>query len=200
MFRAAALLAGFGLLAGCNAQPSGQALQKQEATRAAQVAKLSGWDRAFTPDVAVGAANQLGFKAPAFAATGAEYRTAGGPVTIGSSFGKTPSRVAFKAKGAAADKIDAMAFDLTTAAADAKGAALARERFAEMVKIFLFQSKIDASPIAAKLSNGEAGSGSLAGAPYQILATPAGKDGMSHLTVTFTRTGASASGNQTQGK
>jgi hypothetical protein len=110
---------------------------------------------------------------------------------ISSSFAKQPNRVAFKASGAAADKVDQIAFDL--AITDAKGAADARTRLADLVRDYLFQSKIDAKPVHAAIVEGEQAKGDLAGTPWQIVKTP--KDGAEHLTVTFTRTGASAPAN-----
>lgn len=188
MIRAAATLSLAALaLAGCGRASQGEAVQKQEQARAAEVAKASGWDRAFRPDVALAAANQFGFRPSPYAAAANGFASTGGPVTIANSFAKAPNRISFAARGAAADKLDRIAFalDLT----DAESAGMARTRTADLVRDYLFQSKIDAKPIHAAIEAGTPARGTLAGAGYAIDATP------KQLIVTFTRTGASAPAN-----
>ncbi len=174
-------------LAGCGRASQGDAVRKQEEARAAEVAKATGWDRAFQPDVAVGAANQFGFRPSAYTAAKQGFASVGGPVTIANSYAKKPSTIAFAATGGAADKVDSIAFDL--AINDADSAELARTRMADLVRDYLFQSKIDAKPIHAAIEKGAPAKGTLAGAGYAIDTTP------QHLTVTFTRTGANAPAN-----
>ena len=183
----AALLVACALVAGCKPAAKQSSLHEKEAARATEVAKLSGWDRAFAPDVAVGAANQFGFRAPAYAVANGAYATTGGPVMISNSFAKKPNAVAFAAKGKAADKLDSIAFGL--ALTDPKSAEQAQQRLADIVRDYLFQSKIDAKPIHDAIAKGAAGKGRLAGTPYAI------DKSADHLTVTFTRTGASAPAN-----
>ncbi len=184
-------------LAGCNAAPKGPSVHEQEAARATQVDRLKGWDRMFQPDVAHGAANQLGLHPTDYAAAAGGFESKGGPVTISNSFARAPNQVAYTASGKAAGTIDAFAFDLTLS--DPEVDAKARERFANLVRDFVFQSKIDAKPIMAAMTTGTPAKGDLAGAPYEI-ARAADARGVDHLTVTFTRTGASAPANsKTQG-
>ncbi|AQR75267.1 hypothetical protein [Sphingomonas sp. LM7] len=176
-------------LAGCGGAPSqdGVALQKQEQARAADLAKVNGWQRAFQPDVAVSAANQFGFHAPVYGPTKQGFASIGTPVMVSDSAAKQPNAVGFAATGKAADRIDAFTFDL--ALTDANSAGLARTRFADIVRDFLFQSKIDAKPIHDKIAKGEAGKGQLDGIDYAI------EKAADRLTVTFHRTGASAPAN-----
>jgi hypothetical protein len=175
-------------LAGCGgASSDGVALQKQEQTRAADLAKVNGWDRAFQPDVAVGAANQFGFHAPAYGPAENGFASVGTPVMVTDTAAKKPNSVAFDATGKAAERVDALRFQL--ALTDAPSAGLARTRFADIVRDFLFQSKIDAKSVHDKLAKGEAGKGQLAGIDYAI------EKAADRLTVTFHRTGASAPAN-----
>jgi hypothetical protein len=194
MLRRAAFLLVPLALAGCGgASSDGVALQKQEQTRAADLAKVDGWDRAFQPDVAVGAAKQFGFNPKPYAGmpeASIEFRSIGGPIVIANSAAKTPNTVSFAATGAA-EKVDKIAFDLSLIGGDGDGDAL--QRTADMVRDYLFQSKIDAEPVRAAILKGEQAKGELAGTPWQIVKTP--KGGVEHLTVTFTRTGASAPAN-----
>jgi len=185
----AALFAASLALAGCGGAPSknGAALQKQEQARAADLARVDGWERAFQPDVAIGAANQFGFHAPAYGPAKDGFLSIGTPVTVTDTAAKKPNSVGFAAKGKAAERIDTLAFDL--AQTDAASAALARKRFADIVRDFLFQSKIDARPIYDKITSGEAAKGQLAGIDYAI------EKADDRLTVTFHRTGASAPAN-----
>jgi hypothetical protein len=190
----AALLLASLALAGCSGAPAdqGTALQKQERTRAADVAKVNGWDRAFQPDVAVGAARQFGFNPKPYAGmpqASIDYRSTGGPVVIANTAAKTPNTVSFTATGSSAEKVDKIAFDLLLTGTDAD----ALQRTADLVRDYLFQSKIDAEPVRAAIIKGEQAKGDLAGTPWQIVRTP--KSGVEHLTVTFTRTGASAPAN-----
>lgn len=190
MRTAAALMLAALALAGCGGASGGdkgQALQKQEAARAAELGKISGWERAFQPDVAIGAANQFGFHAPAFAAAGTGFASKGGPVMIANSAAKKPNAVSFAATGKAADKVDTIAFDTTLGNGKADGDALTRT--ADLVRDYLFQSKIDAKPIHDKIAKGEADKGQLAGIDYAI------EKAADRLTVTFHRTGASAPAN-----
>jgi len=173
-------------LAGCGA-PSGETLQKQEQARAAEVEKLEGWDRAFQPDVAVGAANQFGFRPTPYAPAGDGFASTGGPVTIANSFASKPNAVGFAARGATAERVDTITFDL--ALTDAAGEADALKRTADLIRDYLFQSKIDAKPIHQKIAKGENGGGQLAGANYAI------ERAGDRLTVTFHRSGASAPAN-----
>jgi hypothetical protein len=176
-------------LAGCGGAPSNQGavLQKQEQARAADLATVNGWERAFQPDVAVAAANQFGFHAPAYAAAKDGFLSIGTPVMVTDTAAKKPNSVGFSAKGKTAERIDTLAFDL--AVTDAPSAKLAHTRFADIVQNFLFQSKIDAKPIHDKIAEGEAGKGQLAGVDYAI------EKAADRLTVTFNRTGASAPAN-----
>ena len=176
-------------LAACKpAVDEGRERQKQEQVRASEVKQLRGWERAFQPDVAVGAANQFGFRAPAYAAAAGSFASVGAtnPITDAPA-GKKPNTVGFEAKGAAADRVDTIAFRLDLA--DAPRGEPARKRFAAIVRDYLFQSKIDAAALHDKLTNGEAAKGQLDGIDYRIDSAPTG------ATVTFYRTGASAPAN-----
>jgi hypothetical protein len=185
----AALLLASLALAGCGGAPAneGAALQKQEQARAKELGQVRGWERAFQPDAAIGAANQFGFHAPAYGAAKSGFASVGTPVMVTDTATKKPNSVAFEATGKATDRVDALAFRL--ALSDANSAELARTRFADIVRDFLFQSKIDAKPIHAKIANGEPGKGQLAGVDYAI------EKADDRLTVTFHRTGASAPAN-----
>ena len=185
----AALLLASLALAGCGGAPSNQgvALQKQEQNRAAELGQVRGWERAFQPDVAIGAANQFGFHAPVYGPAKDGFVSIGTPVTVTDTAAKKPNSVGFAAKGKTAERVDILAFDL--AQTDAASAELARKRFADIVRDFLFQSKIDAKPIHDKIAKGEAGKGQLDGIDYAI------EKADDRLTVTFHRTGASAPAN-----
>lgn len=189
MLRRAALLLAPLALAGCGGTPAqdGAALQKQEQGRAGDLANTRGWERAFQPDVAIGAANQFGFHAPAYGPARQGFASIGTPVMVTDTAAKKPNAVGFAATGKAAGRIDTFAFDL--ALTDAPSAELARKRFANIVRDFLFQSKIDAKPIYDKIARGEAGKGQLDGIDYAI------EKAADRLTVTFHRTGASAPAN-----
>ena len=188
MRTAAALVLAALALAGCGgASSDGVALQKQEQTRAADLAKVNGWDRAFQPDVAVGAANQFGFHAPAYGPAKQGFVSIGTPVTVTDTAAKKPNSVAFDASGKTAERVDMLRFQL--ALTDPASAGLAQTRFADIVRDFLFQSKIDAKPIHDKIAKGEAGKGQLGGIDYAI------EKAADRLTVTFHRTGASAPAN-----
>ncbi len=185
----AALLIASLALAGCGGAPSknGAALQKHEQARATELGQVRGWERAFQPDIAIGAANQFGFHAPAYGPAKGGFVSIGTPVTVTDTAAKKPNSVGFAAKGKAAERIDILAFDL--AQNDLASAELARKRFADIVRDFLFQSKIDARPIYDKIASGEAAKGQLAGIDYAI------EKADDRLTVTFHRTGASAPAN-----
>jgi hypothetical protein len=184
-----ASLAPLWLLAGCGgaASEQGAALQKREQARAAELGQVRGWERAFQPDVAIGAANQFGFHAPAYAPAKQGFASIGTPVTITDTAADKPNRVAFDASGATAERVDTLAFRL--AITDPASAELARKRTADIVRDFLFQSKIDAKPIHEKIAKGQAGPGRLDGVDYAIENAP------DRLVVTFHRTGASAPAN-----
>jgi hypothetical protein len=182
------------LLAGCSGAPVKQAtIKEKEAARTEVLAKVTGWARMFTPDVATGAANQLGFHPTPYAAAKQGFASTGGPVTIANSFSKTPNQVSYRATGADAEQIDNIAFDL--AETDAKSAGEARKRLATLVRDFLYQSKIDAAPLLPAIAEGVPARGDLTGTRYSIDKSPDG-----HLTVAFTRTGAQSPANsKTQG-
>jgi hypothetical protein len=185
--RGAAVLLACMALAGCGGVKTGEVRQKEERARAAQVAKLSGWNRAFQPDVAIGAANQFGFRATPFAPAQGGFASIGGPVTIANSYARKPNAIAFEARGAKADRVDSIRFRL--AITDAQGTPDALKRTADLVRDYLFQSKIDAKPIHDAIAKGTAGKGQLAGVDYAI------EKAADRLTVTFHRTGASAPAN-----
>ena len=181
------------VLAGCGDRAEhGETRQQQEQARASQVKTLSGWKRAFTPDLAVQAANQFGFRAKPYAQVGqGQYQSQGGPIALSDPGAKQPNETRFAGKGAAAGQVDTLSFDLSLA--DAANAATARTRFADLVRDYLFQSKIDGGPIHAAIAKGEQGSGDLAGIRYEIASQP--QNGAKHLSVTFHRTGATAPAN-----
>jgi len=200
--RAAPALLVLGLLAACS--PSGQSVQKQEATRAAELDKLKGWDRAFEPDAAVAAANQFGYHNAPYAAakTGTGFASTGTSPMISGSAAASPSQTNFLASGAAADKIDRLAFTLSLT--DPQTAEHAKKRFADIVDGFLFQFKLDAKKdVTAFLADEKPLDATYQGATFSAVAipTPGGAKDTRRLTVTFTRTGANAPANsQTQGK
>jgi hypothetical protein len=178
------LLATAALVAGCKPGPT---VHEQEAKRATELQKVTGWNRAFTPDVAIGAANQFGFKAAPYAAAEGGFASKGGPVAIANSFADKPNAVAFAATGKAADAIDSIRFDL--ALTDPSGEKKALQRTADLVRDYLFQSRIDAKPVHEAIAKGEAAKGQLSGTPYTI------EKAADRLTVTFTRIGANAPAN-----
>ncbi|MBB5710337.1 hypothetical protein [Sphingomonas xinjiangensis] len=179
-------------LAGCGNGERGETRQQQEQARATQVKTVTGWQRAFTPDLAVSAANQFGFHAQPYAAAAqGQFRTQGGPIALSDPSAKQPNQARFAGTGSAADRIDMLSFDLTLA--DATHAAVARTRFADLVRDYLFQSKIDGGPIHAAIAKEQPSEGDLAGIQYKITSTP--QNGAKHLSVTFHRIGASAPAN-----
>jgi hypothetical protein len=185
--RAVLLLAPL-VLAGCGGAPSqGAALQQQEQARASELSDVRGWERAFQPDVAIGAANQFGFRAPEYGPAKQGFASIGTPVMVTDTAARKPNSVAFEATGKAAERVDTLAFRL--AITDANSVELARDRFAGIVRDFLFQSKIDAKPIHDEIAKGETVKGQLAGVDYAI------EKAADRLTVTFHRTGASAPAN-----
>jgi hypothetical protein len=200
--RAAPALLTLGLLAACS--PSGQAVQKQETARAAELDKLKGWDRAFEPDAAIAAANQFGYRNDAYAAAkaGPGFVSTGTSPMIAGSTAASPNQTNFVASGAAADKIDRMAFTLSIT--DPQTADHAKKRFTDIVNGFLFQFKLDAKKdVSAFLADEKPLDATYQGATFSAAATPTpgGAKDTRRLTVTFTRTGASAPVNsQTQGK
>jgi hypothetical protein len=188
------------LLAGCNGTPAQPTIKEKETARAAEMAKLKGWDRFFgAPDATIGAANQFGFHAPAYAASGHVWRSTGGPTTIAGSEAKVPNRVWFTAEGPGATQVDTIRFDLGVG--DPKTAKDAGKRFAKLVRDFLFQAGIEADALVPAIEQGVPARGDLQGAPYSIEKSERDDaDGTHHVTVTFTRTGATAPTSPTQGK
>ena len=131
--RAGLILALAGVvLAGCGDRGEhGETRQQQEQARASQVKTLSGWQRAFTPDLAVQAANQFGFRAKPYAQIGqGQYQSQGGPIALSDPSAKRPNEARFTGKGAAAGHIDTLSFDLSLGVASY--AATARTRFADL--------------------------------------------------------------------
>ncbi len=104
---------------------------------------------------------------------------------VAGSMAKTPNRVTFAAEGPSARQIDTIRFDLEIG--DAETAKDARARFSAIVRDYLFLSDINAGKLFPMLiSNGSASHGNLSGTRYTI------EPGKDRLTVTFTRTGATA--------
>jgi hypothetical protein len=183
------LLTGCLLAAGCNRTPEQQTIKQKEEARTAEVAKLNGWDKLWSaPDAAISAANQFGFHAPAYAAAGHSWRSAGGPVMIAGSMSDKPNRVAFVAEGADAKQVDTLTFDL--ALSDAGSAVDARKRFAKLIRDFLFQAGIEADALVPAIEQGIPARGELAGTPYSIERLNSVDDSEDHLAVTFIRSGA----------
>jgi hypothetical protein len=188
-FAAPLLLTACLLAAGCNRTPAQQTIKQKEEARTAEVAKVNGWDKLWSaPDVAIGAANQFGFHAPAYAAAGHSWRSAGGPVMIAGSMSKTPNHVGFVAEGPDANQIDTLTFDL--ALTDTASAADARKRFAKLIRDFLFQAGIEADALVPAIEQGTPARGELAGTPYSIENLNSVDDSEDHLAVTFIRSGA----------
>lgn len=190
--RAAALLPLVLALAACGGE-SGESLQAKEKARAEELAKLQGWDRAFHPDAVIAAANQFGFRLISYSAVPGGYRAVGEPANVSTSPDGVTNQAMFTATGATKEKVDALSFELVLQHPGT--AADARKRFADLVRDFLFQSRIDAKPIHDAIAAGEEGTGMIQGTPYTIATTPADANGVSRLTVTFNRTGASAPAN-----
>jgi hypothetical protein len=192
---AVVLLLTAGLLAaGCTPAPAEKSIKEKEAARAAEVARLKGWDKLFAaPDATIGAANQFGFRATPYAASGHVWRSTGGPVMIAGSFAKQPNRVTFAAEGPSATQVDTIRFDLGVS--DPKTAKDAGKRFAQIVRDFLFQAGIEGDALLPALEQGVPARGTLAGTPYTIELPPTVEGGEGHQIVTFTRTGATAPAN-----
>jgi hypothetical protein len=194
---AAALLLPVVLLAGaCNGTSAQPTIKEKEEARAAELAKLNGWDKLFgAPDAAVGAANQFGFRPTPYAAVDNVYRSTGGPVMIAGSMATEPSRVSFAAEGPAATKVSTIRFGLSVGSE--KFGPDARKRFADTIRDYLFQAGIEADALLPAIRQGVPAKGNLTGTPYSIDTSKA--DGKDVLTVTFTRTGAAAPDSKPQG-
>lgn len=200
-FAAPLLLPALLLAAGCSPAPADKSVKEMEKERSVEVAGLNGWTKLFSaPDAAIGAANQFGFRAPPYAATSRDWRSAGGPVMISGSTAAAPNRVTFAAEGPSATQVDTLTFDL--AITDTKSAPDARKRFAKLVRDFLFQAGIDGDPLLPALEQGVPARGTLAGTPYSIELLEPVDDSEDHLAITFIRSGASNAApdnSQTQG-
>jgi hypothetical protein len=189
---AAILLLGTSLLAaGCKPAPAEKSIREKEAERSAEVARITGWDKFWkAPDAAVGAANQFGFRATPYAASGHVGRSTGGPVMLAGSTAAKPNQASFAAEGPSATQVDTIRFDL--ALTDDASATDARKRFAALVRDYLFQAKIDGATLLPALEQGTPARGNLAGTPYSIEKSDSAGGSAGHLSVTFNRSGADA--------
>ena len=187
MIRTRALIATALLLAGCGEQPP--SVLDTEAAQAKAVKALRGWDRVFAaPRDAVGAANQFGFAAAAYAASGTTpaYRASGKPVMMSSSYAKAPNSATFTLTGAKADMADRAQFTLTIT--DPADIATARKRFGQLVGDWLARFDIkDRDGVTQAIATGSDVDGLTDGAPASVDFTPVGSAMPTRIDVTFTR-------------
>jgi hypothetical protein len=192
MTRVALLLPALALLAACGGQPTGEAVQKEEADRAAAVEKMQGFDKAFdSPETAVAAANQFGFRVDGYKQAGLRWQAAGQPIFVAETVAKNPNRAIFFASGAGQAKLDTMRFTLeVTDPVDAKRAKM---RFAKIVGDTLWQFRIEQpADVTAAITDETALKKSFAGALASVAIDPiSAGEKTRRITVTFTRPDAS---------
>lgn len=196
-------------LAGCG-HAQDPALNEQQAAAAAQRAPdadkvlAERWASMFTHPAAVVEAANVFYKASDYKAAGAGYVTTG---TV--SLPEKPNGIAvtsnFEATGPAADKVETIRFTFDVKHA-AKLDKFSRDSYRYVPRIVNgFLARFEVGPgdtINAALTRRESARDTLHGVSAVVDAQPIkGGDAKDrHITVTFTRTGASAPANQTQGK
>ncbi|WP_188056059.1 DUF6030 family protein [Sphingosinithalassobacter sp. CS137] len=127
-------------LAGCGGASDETALTvlEKEARRAEQVAAMDDWQRLFAaPERTIAYANQFGYNARPYAAIdgGAGFGSTGIDSPLSDTGAEAPNSTGFAASGAQADQIDQLRF--TLAITDPGDAAVAKQRFADIVAGFL---------------------------------------------------------------
>lgn len=197
-------------LAGCGAAHDPSLNEQQAAAaqnRAPNREKVMAdrWAQLFTnPAAVVAAANDFGFKADGYKASGKGY-AATGKVT----WPEKPNGIAvesvFEATGPKADAIETIRFTLDVKH-DAKPDERARDSYGYVRRLVLgFLSRFEVGPgdtINGALQRRESAKDVQHGVSIVVDANPisGGNAKDRHITVTFTRVGASAPANQTQGK
>jgi len=204
---AALLLASSLLVAGCGVLPGSkkeQSITEKDAARAAELAKLEGWSKLFdAPDRTIPIANQFGYHAPEYKATGGTpaFASTGTDAKISNSFAKAPNTTGFAASGASANQLDTLRFSLSIT--DPEAAGVAKKRFRDILTQFLAQFKLDlGDDVKTFVTQEVPASKNFGGATMtaEKQAIEGAADGSRRLIVTFTRTGASAPANsKTQG-
>ncbi|WP_343520806.1 DUF6030 family protein [Sphingomonas sp.] len=186
----AALLPALALLAACGGQ-TGEQVQAEEAKRAEVVANLKGIERAFdSPETAVAAANQFGFRIDGYRQSGLRWQAAGEPIFVADTQAKAPNRARFVAMGPDQSKIDTMRFTLDVT--DPADAARAKTRFAKMIDEVLWQFRAQKPEALGKAIAAEQPfEKTLDGATAAVSVAPIPQgDKTRRITVTFTRPGA----------
>jgi hypothetical protein len=175
--RAALLLSCAALLAGCNGGSAQPTVLTQEAATQKAAAELKGWDRLFgSPETTIAAVNQYGFRATPF-----DGASTGAPIFMSNSAAKAPNQASFAASGPGKDRIGTLSF--TLGLSDAEHAATAKDRFATVIRDFLFSAKAPGAEEIGKAVRAEtAAQGTLPGAAYAVAVEP-----KHQITVTFTR-------------
>lgn len=184
--RIAFSLLGLALLSACGGGSEGPSVLENEAREAQTASTLQGWDRMFgAPEETISRANQFGFRAGAYAADGDTYLSKGSAITLSQSDAATPNKGEFEAAGATPQYIDRIAFTLRLT--DAKNADVAKQRFVDVLRGFLFQYKLEDKDALDAVLREQSSQGPIAGAPGSIDVVK-GDDGTRTITVTFTRT------------
>jgi hypothetical protein len=198
-------------LAGCGGAHDSANLNEEQAAAAQQRAPdpekvmAERWAQIFAnPKAAVAAANDFQYKVPGYLPAGKDFEAKGA-----ATYPEAPKAIAidssFIATGAAADKLDTVVFTFDVrhkGKVDRESA----ETYRVPVRVVLgFLGRFNVGPgdtILGALRRRESASAELHGVPVKVDAQPiAGGDAKDrHITVTFTRIGASAPANQTQGK
>ena len=159
-----------------------------EAAAQERIAALSGWDRLFgAPAATIGAANQFGFRAPDYAGSPGAYKAVGSDIFVGRTTVSDVNKASFAAAGALADRIDTLTLGLLIQ--DPQDAATAKQRFAALIRDFLFQAKAPGADVIAAAVEAEApAKGALPGVTWTLARQPYPRvaDGR-RLIVTFTR-------------
>jgi hypothetical protein len=178
------LLLGLGLAA-CG---GGESVRAKEATVQQKAAGLTGWDRLFgSPETTIASANQFGFRAPALEGEPGAYTTEGSEIFISSTAVAAPNKASFSATGVHADALTAIRFGLLIQ--DPSHAEPAKQRFATVIRDFLFQAKAPgAEAIAAAVAAEQPARGGLPGGSWTLSREPYSPvENGRRLLVTFTR-------------
>jgi hypothetical protein len=156
------------------------------------------------PDAVIAAAKDMGLKVDGYAASGKTYAATGKAVLPEKPNGIVVD-AGFEATGPAADRVETIRFTFDVKH-EAKLDRTARDSYRYVPRIVNgFLARFEVGPgdtINAGLTRRESAKDTLHGVDAVVDAQPIkGGDAKDrHITVTFTRTGASAPANQTQGK
>lgn len=173
-------------LAGCNAQPAAEPVAKKAEEAPKPEIAADGWDRLLgAPQTTIPAVNQFGFRAGEFGGSGTA-RAEGSPIMVAGTIAEKPNTANFAAQGKTAERIDELRFTLSIT--DPINAAVAKQRFGEIIGNVLATTKADGTaPVRTAINAEQSAGGALQGADYAVLVEPiAGAERNRTITVTFT--------------